>query len=67
MRRIVELNKGWKAFGIVVVLLLVIGGLFCAGVAIAAHCHNVGFIQEIQSWKPAVEPAVEGAKAIMKI
>lgn len=46
----IELNKGWKIFGSVILFLLLAVGVFCAVTAILAHIHNVDFIAEIKSW-----------------
>lgn len=57
--RLVELNKGWKTFGIVVLTLIAIVAVFCVTTAILAHNHNVGFVEEIQSWFGIVKDVVE--------
>lgn len=57
--RLVELNKGWKTFGIVVLTLIAITIAFCVVTAILAHNHNVGFVEEIQSWFGIVKEVVE--------
>lgn len=46
----IELNKGWKIFGSVVLFLLSLVAIFCVVVAIMAHIDNLGFIEEIESW-----------------
>lgn len=54
-------NK-WKIFWAVVGTLVILAAVFCSVVAIMAHCHNVGFVEEIASWFPKV---VEDSKAAL--
>lgn len=57
--RFIETNKGWKIFGCIVIGILVAIGIFCIITAVLASKHNVGFIQEIQSWKPVAKQVVD--------
>ncbi len=57
--RFVELNKGWKYFGIAVLILVSVIAITCIVAGILAHNHNVGFWEEIQSWFGVVKNVVE--------
>lgn len=53
--RLVELNKGWKVFGIIMLTIIILAGIFCAVAGIMAHIDGVGFVAEIQSWFEATK------------
>lgn len=65
-----EMNKGWKIFGVSVVLILVAVGVFCAVVGIMSGINHVSFVDQFMSIfgmvKTPVDPPVD-AQTIIKM